>query len=173
MEWRQRQPIRKTLRLKRLRAGLRAPVTMTAHAECELFTMRSGCGGPRRGNRRGVRKGGTRVCRITCFPVEGRRFKKKQCGDVRKFLLFQIQGRVGFLLSVFAFGNVLAQRAGMFAVESLNNCFRERGLARISGHHARPGECLAKRPMQPNGTGQRQHDCEPGKPGKHDVRIGN
>ena len=88
--------------------------------------------------------------RCLYFPELTRRVEDKNRGRIRKFKLFPIGSLVRFLFRLFAFDDFLAEGAGMFAVKSLHQGFRDRRLLGVTDQHSHPGERLKKRPVQPD-----------------------
>ncbi len=62
----------------------------------------------------------------------------------------------------------LAQRAGMFAIESLDKRLLKRAILRIGDEHASPGDALKKDPMQAQPKDQSQNTNKPYSP-NHDA----
>jgi len=85
----------------------------------------------------------------------------------RKFKGFDVRGGFAFLLRLFPGRDGFAERAGVLAVESARDRLREGVMAQIIGQHGSPGHRLEENPVQPNGTGQRQHENKFGQPRQH------
>ena len=90
--------------------------------------------------------------------------KNENGGHKRKFKLFQIEIGIGLFVGAFAFGNILAKLARMFAVERLSQRLSQGSVMRIADDHLRPGEGLKERPMHADGRGERQYEQQFGQP---------
>jgi len=77
-----------------------------------------------------------------------------RCPGKFKFLPFDAE--LGFLFRLFAFGNLCAERAGMFAVERSRHGLVQRRCPKIVREHRRPGDRLQDDPMR---AGHREHGC--------------
>ena len=78
---------------------------------------------------------------------------------IRKLELPQLQGKLGFLLGLFAFGNPFAERTWMLAIERPLDRFGQRTGAKILCQHVCPRNGLENDPMRPNRAKQRE-DCK-------------
>src|SRR5436305_1710107 len=96
-------------------------------------TTDSGCnlrsGDPRRWNRGSdVRKNLT----DSCHPEMIRRVEDEDWHHVRELKLLQIRLGVGLLFRLLSFSDLLAQRAGVFPIESFCQGFGHAGLLRVA-----------------------------------------
>lgn len=88
------------------------------------------------------------------FAEIGRGIENKFAAAVGIFQLLQIQLEVGFFLGAFAFGNLFAETARMFAIERARHRLLQGNRMKIIRQHRRPRDGLKHQPMC---AGRRQH----------------
>lgn len=76
----------------------------------------------------------------------------------RKFKGFDVRGGFAFLLRLFPGRDGFAERAGVLAVESASHRLGNGIMAQVVREHGSPGHRLEESPVQPDGTGQSQHE---------------
>jgi hypothetical protein len=90
---------------------------------------------------------------------------------VQEFQLLQVALKIGFAFGLFAPADLLAKRAGMFAVKSFFQSLGEGGGVAVVRQHRSPGDGLHHRPMRPRRAEQREDQQHMAKTGEHTCFI--